>query len=322
MSDSKGFYMKKKLKPFFCIICGFLLFISGCRDQKKDLSSTSVSATDTPTELTEATEATVAVTEPTEATVPPRDRTLIDVDTQHIIDNIGCLTNESFEELNTYAAWISHNFSIQLAVVLTDSLEGQSPQEYAEQDFEALYGTGDGFLFLVNDDTKQDILYASGRCAAYWSKEKDAALFAAISPMLAVSDYAGTVQYVLERIELALPEHITDFSDILDLSSVQRLEKLCDTIAEQHALCLNICIENGASQEHAENLYETLYGSKSGALLMIDPETDGLYAVLGGTLRDSVSNTALGALLDRTDAKLPDYEDAASTFAEGIASLS
>ena len=80
------------------------------------------------------------------------------------------------------------------ALVITDSLAGNTPECFAEKYYMALFGaTEDGFLLLINNDTGKDLYYFAGNITV---TDMDMRL-AKASKSLAEGDLAPAVEILL-----------------------------------------------------------------------------------------------------------------------------
>ena len=129
-----------------------------------------------------------------------RDRE-INTDTDFVFDDAGILSDGEYDSLNTYTAWIAETFKINAAVVITDDIGGKSPSEFAEEYYTGLY-SGDGILFLLNNDTGNDYFYRKGVPAKFITAADIEMLCAGISPWIVTGDYIGAAERVLETAEL------------------------------------------------------------------------------------------------------------------------
>lgn len=299
--------MEKIRRLTVLLLCGSILLSAGCT--KADTTSTE-SAETTAAATSEETAVTTLVTE---ETVPPdRDRTEVNVETEHILDDAQVLDAATLSALNERAAWLSRTFRIRVCVVIADSLGGAAPAEYAKNCFSELYPkAANGMLLLINNEGGEDYFYTKGTVRQHMA-ELGELICARISKDLTAGDYQAAVEYVFGQVELSCPEHVFDECGALTLEEAKELEARGKAISSDSQKVCVVITDGTVSVEEAEALLEEMYGTESAALLMMNPGEEMIAAALGGELRDAVSNTTLGAALDRTDAALRNTSVAAA----------
>lgn len=284
------------------LLCGAIaLCTTGCT--KEDAVPAAESSAETTASTAGTT--TAAETTVTEATIPPdRDRTDVDVETEHILDDAGVLEAAVKDAMNVRAAWLAKTLRMRVCVVISDALGEASPADYAADCFAELYPKADnGVLVLINNESGSDHIYTKGTAKRYLAAQTELIL-SRIAKDLAAGQYEPAMEYVFAQIELACPEHIFDEIGALTTEEVTELETQADQLAEADRRAYIIVTDGTVSSEDAQELLAEIAGSESAALLMMNPDEEQIAAALSGSLRDSVSNTALGAALDRTDAAL------------------
>lgn len=301
------------------LLCSAMLLAAGCT--KADAESSKAEETTTAAVTTEATTVTTIVTE---ETVPPdRDRTDVDVETEHILDDAGVLDAAVHDTLNVRAAWLAKTFRLRVCVVIADTLEGMKPADYAAHCFSELYPKADnGILLLINNESGEDCVYTKGTAKQHMAGLSEM-ICARIAKDLAGGDYQTAVEYVFSQIELACPEHIFDECGALTAEEVKDLEAQADRLTADGRPVFVILTDGTVSAEDAQKLLAEIGNAESAALLMINPNEEMIAASLSGELRDAVSNTALGAALDRTDAALRNTSAAAACvrFMDSVANF-
>lgn len=311
--------MKRTRMLAFVLACTCLA-AAGCNHE---ITNSTDSAASAPASVVDSKAPAASETQPAESSQPPRDLTGVDVNAQHIVDMNNQLDAQTLQSLNLNAAYLSKTLHIQLAVLLVSDLENQKPAEYAAQRYATLCGAGtDGILILLNNATGEDVIYTSGVCTRYLPEAEIQNLLVSVSPTLALGDVKTALEAIFTKLETVCPSHVFDAAQKLDAAQVNTLETAADSIAAAHNCKLAVLLQNGATQALADETYASLYGTESGALLLLDPQTGALFAALGGALREQVSGTSLGALLDKTNASMPaDPAAAAQRFFEGIGEL-
>lgn len=253
-----------------------------------------------------------AVTTVPAETVPPRDRTEIDTEKTHVVDDAKALSAAQIEAINSYAAWLSKTFDLHACVVTASTMDGKTPEKYAADYYKYLYNEGEsGCLLLINNDTGTDFIYTPGTCGLYFTAERKQMTLARIAKLLATKDYEAAVKCVFEQVELSCPEHLFDRTGTVSAAEGNAIEALGDKVAQstEAGICLILAAE--ADNETAEALRKAVYGDKDSIVLLVarrnvnDPASKNVIAAaLGGSLKESVGNTALGAALDKIDAAL------------------
>ncbi|MBQ3566190.1 MAG: TPM domain-containing protein [Oscillospiraceae bacterium] len=289
--------MKKLLS--LLIMCSFLTLSVGCSD---DSEKTTANA---PDELSSSAENSKEEKE----TVENRTRE-VDTDNTHVYDETMILTDGEYEDLNTYAAWLSKAFKINAAIVLTDDIGDSEPSDYAKHFYESNY-SGDGVLFLINNDTNNDYFYRHGLPSKFISDSDVQMLFSEISPILALEDYVAAAERVLEEAELQLPEHFTDRTGSLDAEIITACN---DYIKENSgANKLNVYYVFGTGDEKFTNFAKKRFA-------MFYEETDDIaMLVINGETGESRLNASgsMTYLLDSSSA-ISDAVKSCYSVAEGM----
>lgn len=220
-----------------------------------------------------------------EADLKIRERA-IETDGKYVYDDEKILTDGEFDALNSYVAWFSKAFKISAAVVLTNDIGDSTPEEYAASAYSD-YCSGDGVLFLINNDTKEDYFYRNGLAAEYISDYDTEILFSVISPMLAMEEYVSAAERVLEEAELSLPEYISDRSATLDKDTVLECNEILKKASGENTLNIYYVLGTGTDkmEDFAQSRFETFYGSKTNtAFLVLDGNNGNNYLIASGEL--------------------------------------
>lgn len=158
-----------------------------------------VTETTQPAQPTQAVqEATAETAAPTEA-VPksPAERVQGADTAQQIFDECGVLAD--VQALEEYAAAFAVQYDIYAAVVITEQLGGMSPDAFAAEYYNALYGADStGFLVLINNDTNEDRVHTSGTCAQYLTQQETALAIAQATPLLVEGEYDAAAKRLLQ----------------------------------------------------------------------------------------------------------------------------
>lgn len=224
--------------------------------------------------------------ESSEEELRPRDRE-INTDKDFVFDDAGVLSANELKNLNTYTAWLAKTFKINAAVVITDNIGDKEPDKYAEEYYSDLY-SGDGFLFLLNNDTNTDYIYRKGFPSKFINDDDIEMLFSEISPLLVKEDYISAVKYVLETAEKKLPEYFTDKSGILSKEEISELnEKLKETAGENG---LNVYLVNDIGEQSIEEYSNKKFidyyveSSDSNAMFVINTANGDCFVCTSGSM--------------------------------------
>jgi len=268
------------MKKLICValLCLITVAFVGCNEIKETNASVSESAAEKQNDNSSD--------ESSEEELRPRDRE-INTDTDFVFDDAGVLSADELENLNTYTAWLAKTFKINAAVVITDNIGDKEPDKYAEEYYNDLY-SGDGILFLLNNDTNTDYIYRKGFPSKFIADDDIEMLFAEISPLLVKGDYMSAAKRVLETAELKLPEYITDKSGMLSKEEISELNgKLKDAVGENG---LNVYLVNDTGEQsiedYANEKFNDYYAvsSSSNAMLVINTANGDCFVCTSGSM--------------------------------------
>lgn len=249
-----------------------------------------------------------------------RDRS-IETDGQFVFDEDEILTGAEFDSLNAYAAWFSKAFKINAAVALTEDIGELSPHDCAEKFYKDNF-SGDGILFLINNDTKEDYFYRKGLPAEFISDSDVEILFSEISPMLAMGEYLTAAETVLEEAELSLPEFFTDRTGTLKAEEISEYDKILEEGSEKGTLNIYYVLGTGDDkiEDFAEKRFEMFFEEgKDACMLVIDGENGNSFLCASGSLgymkdRSEDVKAAVKSLYKKSDGV--DLKKAATAFTE------
>lgn len=210
----------------------------------------------------------------------------IDTENAHVYDESVILNDGEFEALNSYTAWLAKTFKINAAIVLTEDIGDSEPSEYAKNFYESNY-SGDGVLFLINNDTEEDYFYRQGIPAKFISDSDVQMLFSEISPMLVMEDYVAAAERVLEEVELLVPEHFTDRTGDLEPEKISEY----NSYIKENGKGKNINVyyvygigEEG-TEEFAKKRFDLYYDSgEDAAMLTIDTANGDSWLCVSGNM--------------------------------------
>lgn len=303
------------MKKIICmaLMCVITFSVCGCEKKEIDNSDSIVA------ESAENTEQ-IADENSDGEKLPARDRE-VDTETEFVFDDAGVLSDEEYESINTYTAWVAQTFRINASVVITDNIEEKSPEEFAKEYYERLYD-GDGVLFLLNNDTNYDCLYRAGTPARFISDEDVQMLFAEISPVIIMEDYIGAVSDVWELAEIKIPQCVTDLTGEIDneiLKSADEILKEADDSGVFHIIYLTDSGELSLS-DFTKKKFEKFYGNDSdGVMLVVNTDTGksgfmckGEYSYLEKSVSDIKEDVVNCFIKDENGDVSFDYEGVAS----------
>lgn len=227
---------------------------------------------DTPANATIQTEATtkvldrVPVTEPEATTVRKIPESTIS--SAYIKDNASIMTDEDIQLCDQLISELRSSRMLNAAVVTTNDLGGDEPYNYAAKCYNEIFiaDKNNGILFLINNDTNEDILYKSGIMTIDPDAEKEA-LFKATQEIVA-GNYGAAASGML-RLGEACPSHIFDNSGFFTPQQIADIEKAAAEYGTELSVCTVgslIDVDNTASNI----FYQRRYPEKNGILLLID----------------------------------------------------
>ncbi len=266
--------MKKILS--LILSCLLATAMTGCGDGKK--------AKD---ELEASTEKITQATEETTTKKKENRNRKVDMENTNVYDETLILSDWEYDDLNSYAEAIAQDFKMNCAIVLTDDIGDNEPSEYAKNFYESKY-SGDGILFLINNDTNNDYLYRRGVPSKIISDSAVQMLFAEISPMLALEDYISAAERVLEEVELLLPEYFTDRTGELEGEEITAYNEYIKENVEENSI--NVYYVMGTGDEKIEDFTQTRFDKfyekdADAVMLVIDGKNGNSYMCMSGSMK-------------------------------------
>jgi hypothetical protein len=284
---------------------------AGCSDISQ--VSTSMAESSSQSESQEETSDT-SETEPTEQSesilsVDELSKLGIDTENTSLYDLCDSLSQEENSTLNNYVRYIADTFSLNAGVIITDDIGDKKPDEYAGEYYKELYGTEPGFLFLVNNDTGDDVIYTKGYTSFFITDDVIVSLFAEISPMLVTGDTYEGVNTALEAIAAKLPRHIADRTGTLDMDEITEIDGIIAKSTqedEKTALIFVSDIDKEELSDYIDDECSKTEFSEDAAILVINIETgDSLLRGTGKFEKLTDSNDSTQAIfssyLKKTD---------------------
>ncbi len=230
------------------LLCLALLCLTGC--SKTD--SSSVPEETQPETAAETAGETEAPTETEPAPVrdiAARAASLRKAGDTYVFDECGVLDGETVKTYNNYLGWLAETRLLCTTVVLTDDLNGSSPEAFAQTYYQTLWGTGtSGFLVLINNDTGQDCIYREGVVSSYVDDAAVSLAIAQASPALVEGRYADALEIFLPLGE-RIPDRILERSGTLSPEQVQALTTKADALPKKYCVYFAASIPAPAEAE-------------------------------------------------------------------------
>lgn len=138
-----------------------------------------------------------------------------------LTDECGVLSGDDAANYLTQLQGLSDSRLLCTAVLITDSISGETPERFAARYYHALFGSGtSGFLLLINNDTGVDVFHREGACEVYLT-DTDLRI-AQATPFLVEGNYPAAFDMLLPAAE-AVPELVFDRSGALEDGQRQAL---------------------------------------------------------------------------------------------------
>ncbi len=108
----------------------------------------------------------------------------------YVFDGAGLLTAHEQIQLDYEILDLQTDYNMHFAIVTTNSLGGKSPQRYAEDYYDGLYGKGsDGILFLLSMEDRDWYVSTNGRAAELYTYNEIGDSVDDVLPYLSDGDY-------------------------------------------------------------------------------------------------------------------------------------
>lgn len=258
--------------------------LTGCSDEKKKSDDASASGVTDQGDTFPESSAGITTEASTEAPTKEPVRNIEKAEGTYIYDYAKMLSDADFNECNDYAEWLYENYLINTAVVITDNIEGLTPEQYAQEAYIDLYsGRGSGLLLLVNNDTNEDYLYKTGSCLASISEEAQANEFYWATQEIIEGDVKSAILRLMKLGE-ACPQHVFDNGGIFSSESIEALENACTGGANDISVLATSNSTGTPNEEICRTYYDRHYQGKNGIMIMLDTASDTLTVVSDGQL--------------------------------------
>lgn len=168
---------------------------------------------------------------------------------RRVFDEQGVLEDAERQQFTEYLDRLSGSRQMQTGVVVTNQLSGETPEQFAQDYFEALFGErAHGFLLLINNDTDHDFIYATSDCAPFI----DASLaMAQATPHLVERRYAQGIELLLPVGEM-VPDRVMDRANALTPEEVQQLCERANALDSRYTVLLTELSDMSAQTETPE----------------------------------------------------------------------
>lgn len=220
------------------------------------------------------------------------------INSPYIKDNARILTDEDVRICEQVITELSSSRMMNAAVVTADDLGGTEAYNYAAKSYNEIFGAdkSSGILFLINNDTNEDILYKSGIMTIDPDAEKDA-LFQATKEI--VSGNHGAAAERMLRLGETCPSHTFDRAGFFTPQQISDIEKAAAAYGTEISVCTVGSLAT-AEQNLAENLGKKRYPDNSGVILLIDGS--GKISTYSGTaVPADLKNAAPSSPISNTD---------------------
>ncbi len=310
------------LKKFF-IVTAALAVAAGCtacnsKDSGNEQTTTATTQTvvttfETVKEAASMSETTTAVT--TEPASKPPEHVLKPEAGKLIYDEAGVLDEAAKQEITAKAEELYKNRLINAAVITVSNIGGQDPLAYAQEAYNDIYeGRGSGLLYLINNDTGNDILYLTGRCRTSVSEdtEKDAMYWA--TREIVSGDYKAAVGRMFALAENS-SQHVFDNAGIFSEDVTAELEAKLNSGANDLSLLATANTTGKPNTEILTQYYSRRYQDGSGYMILLDTESKSLSVHSGKPLPADIETVLKNA---NALAAKGDYSGAVGAVADSL----
>lgn len=121
----------------------------------------------------------------------------------HVYDLDESLTTEEENLLAAKQMELEENLGLNIAIVITDNLEGKSSEEYADDFYDQFFGINtDGILLLLDNYSSWDHISTSGKAIGMYSDAYIDKIFSAMNSSLKRGDYYKAADKFLDLLEV------------------------------------------------------------------------------------------------------------------------
>ena len=168
----------------------------------------------------------------------------------YIYDNAGMLTATEFDECNKYAEMLYENYLLNTAVVITDTLNGRTAEQYAAEVYHIIYGDGgSGMVFVINNETNTDAVYKMGCCQRFIDDISERDELYRATKELVVGNYKNAAMTMLKLCEKC-PENLLDNSNVFAEKVAEKLSDALGGISPNSVMV--VAMDNGTGRSNEE----------------------------------------------------------------------
>ncbi len=250
--------MKKVFSAAFFILSAVIY--CGCANKTEKADNSGVHET---TSIQAETEMTSAGITHAESIAP--DFSASSISNPYIKDYAGVMNDQTVSACGQVISELNSSRMMNAAVVTVSSLNGTDPYDYAAQRYAEIFGSDKsrGLLFLINNDTNEDILYKTGTVTIDQEEEKNA-LYLATRDLVS-GDYSSAAIRML-RLGENCTSHIFDQAGFFSAEQIAELEKAAAHYGTEMSVCT---VQNIEASDSAESLCKKRYPEKNGIMMLI-----------------------------------------------------
>lgn len=201
-------------------------------------------------------------------------------DFPHIFDECQVLSQQQISEMNHELTQLSTSRMMNAFLVLTNHLDGISPEQFAQNYYQAVADSTipDGFLILINNDTNQDYFFTTGKCDTFISPtEKETAISGATFSLIE-QDYSSAME-ILFPVAETVPAYVFDQTNTLTVPEMQEFSGKLQTIQQESNIQGCLLFMNFPENEETPLPDPETYREQIGCdvLLLLDPKKEGCF---------------------------------------------
>ncbi len=316
--------MNRRLKWLTIVLFAFVC-MTACGSQTEtdspseeyDFSSTETSGRKEP-ESEEGMETT------NQPSIPIADRAdaVPDVTVHPVIDETGSLTDETLRQIEAIAQTHASQRMMNLAIVVTADLAGETPGSFAKQYYQELFGKkSTGMLILINNETYEDVIHTSGVCSQMVTAEEKALAIAKATPDLVEGSYGAALHTLLALCE-EMPSFVFDRSEQLTQEQYDSLASLAQAASAEKRYCVLLMDDIAEDDEDSDQFLNTYAEEQRAAmdadiLLVVDTASQRCTIVSEREWKQADKTCEEIEKLLQSDAENPVY-DAAEHYYEAL----
>ncbi len=198
--------------------------------------------------------------------IADRAGAVADITAHPVIDETGTLSEETLQQIEAIARTHSSQRMMNLAVVVTQDLAGESPGTFAKKYYQELFGKNStGMLILINNASYEDVIHTSGVCSQMVTAEEKSLAIAKATPDLVEGSYGAALHTLLALCE-EMPSHIFDRSEQLTQEQYDSLAALAKSASAEKRYCVLLTDSVAEEEEDAEEALNTYAEEQLAAL--------------------------------------------------------